>query len=188
MRFPATLLLLSSLLQAEEIPAGTRFLLRAEQSVSTRTAKTGDRVRFRTVFPAVDGDRVVVPPGTYVDTEVALVKKSKWVGGRGQLILQALRIVLPNGKVYPIDALGFAPFPATAMRLPRSQPELRVAGVFAGLYTLGVAAYGSTKDKVVIGVIDAGLLATALTRRGTEIEIQEGMEVSAFLDRAVPLD
>jgi hypothetical protein len=56
------------------------------------------------------------------------------------------------------------------------------------LYTVGAAAYGSTKERAVIGVIDAGLLTAALGRRGTEIEIRAGMEVSAFLDQAVPLD
>jgi hypothetical protein len=140
------------------------------------------------VFAAVDGDRVVVPAGTFVDAEVTSVKQSGWVGGHAKLTLQATRIVLPNGTVHPVTALGFAPFPANSMRPPQQRPYLGVAGVFAGLYTLGAVAYGSTKERAVIGVIDAGLLTAALARRGTEIEIREGVEVSAFLDQAVPLN
>src|SRR5438876_5262249 len=51
---------LLSTASAAEIPAGTHLLLRMENSVSSRTAKAGDGVYFRTVTPLSAGGRIMV--------------------------------------------------------------------------------------------------------------------------------
>lgn len=145
-------------------------------------------MRLRTVFPAAEGERVVVPAGALVEAEVATVQRSKWVGGHARLTLHATRIILPDGRVYPLTALEFDTLPANAMRPPPRRPYLALAGVFAGLYTVGAVAVGTTKDRAVISVLDAALVVAVFGGRGTEIEIREGMELFAVLEQAVPLD
>ena len=43
------------------IPAGTRFSVVLENGISTRSAKPGDSLYFRTSFPVTEGNRIIVP-------------------------------------------------------------------------------------------------------------------------------
>jgi hypothetical protein len=182
------LTLLPRLLFAEEIPAGTRLVLRAEQAVGSRTSKTGDRLHLRVVAPAIYEDRIVVPADSFVEAEVVSAVRTRWVGGRAVLTLRASRIVLPDGRIRPLTSLTFHPYPVQAQRRPPRRPYLTVTGVTVGLMGISVMSYGSTNDRLVVGGMGAGVTTAALLGRGTEIEIREGMALEAHFDQGVPLD
>ena len=52
------------------VPAGTRVAVVLENGISTRSAKAGDSLYFRTSFPITQNNRVVVPVGSYLRGEL----------------------------------------------------------------------------------------------------------------------
>jgi len=79
---------------AAEIPAGTHLLLRMENSISSRTAKAGDGVYFRTVTPLSAGGKIVVPPGSYAQGIVTRAERGKRAHGQAGLEIQLIMLML----------------------------------------------------------------------------------------------
>ena len=52
------------------VPAGTRVAVVLENGISTRSAKAGDSLYFRTAFPITQSNRVIVPVGSYLRGEL----------------------------------------------------------------------------------------------------------------------
>jgi hypothetical protein len=48
------------------VPAGTRFSLAVAQAISFKHTRPGDRINLQVIFPVAVGNRMVIPPGTYV--------------------------------------------------------------------------------------------------------------------------
>lgn len=48
------------------VPAGTRFSLALAQAISAKHTRPGASINLQFVFPVVVGNRMVIPPGTYV--------------------------------------------------------------------------------------------------------------------------
>ena len=67
---------------AAEIPQGSHALLRLVNSISTRTAREGDFVYFRTATPIAAHDAIVVPADSYVQGVVTHSVRSGRVKGR----------------------------------------------------------------------------------------------------------
>src|SRR5215467_87054 len=57
------------------IPAGTRLSLALFRSISFKHTKSGDPVHLQVVFPVTVGNRMVIPPGTYVLGVVDAIKR-----------------------------------------------------------------------------------------------------------------
>ena len=57
------------------IPAGTRLSLALFRSISFKHTKPGDPVHLQVVFPVTVGNRMVIPPGTYVQGVVDAIKR-----------------------------------------------------------------------------------------------------------------
>ena len=53
-----------------DVPAGTRFAVVLENGISTRGAKPGDSLYFRTSFPITQNNRIVIPIGCYLRGEL----------------------------------------------------------------------------------------------------------------------
>ena len=66
-------------------------------SVSTKTAVSGERVYLESVFPILVNGHVVIPPGSYVAGTVTEVKRPGRVKGRGELYVRFDSLTLPNG-------------------------------------------------------------------------------------------
>ena len=52
------------------VPAGTRVAVVLENGISTRSAKAGDSLYFRTSFPITQNNHVVIPVGSYLRGEL----------------------------------------------------------------------------------------------------------------------
>lgn len=98
--------ILTALLCATDLPAqtytvepGTRIPLALINSVSTKTAVPGDRVYLETVYPIVSDNRILIPPGSYVNGTVTKSTRPGRVKGRGELYVRFDSITLPNGVV-----------------------------------------------------------------------------------------
>ena len=78
------------------IPSGTRVAVVLENGISTRSAKAGDSVYFRTSFPITQNNHVVVPVGSYLRGELLESKRPGRIKGRGEFRMKLNTLILKN--------------------------------------------------------------------------------------------
>ena len=78
------------------VPAGTRIPLVLTHPVQSRVIHRGDDIYAQVTAPVRSGDQMVIPPGTFVQ---GTVDKLDARGGRGQLHLQSMAVIFPDGYV-----------------------------------------------------------------------------------------
>lgn len=80
------------------VAAGTRVPLTLINGVSTKHTVEGDRVYLQTVYPILVQNRIVIPPGSYVQGTITEVKRPGHLHDRrGEIYLRFDSMVLPNG-------------------------------------------------------------------------------------------
>lgn len=84
------------------IPAGTLVKLNLEESLSTRTNKTGQMVRFSVVEDIKIGNRTVIKKGATARAQLEKVRSPGRFGRNGSLKLRYLTVTSTNGKELPI--------------------------------------------------------------------------------------
>jgi hypothetical protein len=79
------------------IPAGTQIPISLAQAISTKNAREGDAVYAQTTFPFVMNDRVLVPPGTYIQGKISRVERAGHGHGRAQILMHFTSMIYPSG-------------------------------------------------------------------------------------------
>lgn len=87
-----------------EVPAGTLVHLRIDETVNSKTHKTGDWYAISLLQPVMLGDRTLVPAGTTGRGQVVHSAKSSWGGKAGELILGA-RYLEYDGRRIPLRGM-----------------------------------------------------------------------------------
>src|SRR4030081_237804 len=105
MRFAVVTLAVTLSASAAEIPKGSHALLRMVNSISTRTARDGDYVYFRTAAPIAESDAMVVPSESYVQGGDTHSFRSGRVKGRAELAIRIESLTLPSGKVVRLSPM-----------------------------------------------------------------------------------
>ena len=187
--------------RANDIPAGAHVLLRMENSVSTRTAQTGDFVYLRTASPIAVGGAIAVPAGSYVQGVVTEAKRSGRVKGRAQLGIRLETLTLESGKVFRFTPhLSSVDSDETGQKVtgkenaveqsPEKGKDFERIAIMAG----SGGAIGGLADRSWKGAgIGAGAgtavgLATVLLTRGAEVELKHGATLDVVFDRPVSLE
>ena len=180
------------------IPAGTKFPVVLENGISTRGAKPGDSLYFRTVFPVTQNNRIVIPVGSYMKGELLESKRPGRIKGRGEFRMKLNTLILPNG--YTVD-LNASPRSADTGGKETIDSEGKVTGTSSKGKDVGTVAK-TTAAGAGIGAIAgggkgagigagigglAGLGAVLLTR-GPEAELPRGSTLDVQLERDVTLD
>lgn len=180
------------------IPAGTRLPVVLENGISTRSAKPGDSLYFRTAFPVTLGNRIVIPVGSYMRGELLESKRPGRIKGRGEFRMRLNTLILPNG--YTVD-LKAAPRSADSGGKETMDSEGKVSGDTSKGKDVGAVA-GTTVTGAGIGAIAgggkgagigagigglAGLGAVLLTR-GPDAELPRGSTLDIVLEREVTLE
>jgi len=186
--------------QVNEIPQGSHVLLRFVNSINTRTAREGDFVYLRTASPISTGDHIVVPEECYVQGVVARTKRSGRVSGRAELAIRLDTMTFPSGRV-----VKFTPKVASVDSGNSGQRVEGQEGVIQQATSIGEdaqriailagtgASIGGIADNSWSGAgIGAGIgagvgIATALLRRGHEVDLHSGMSIDVVFDRTVTL-
>ncbi len=83
------------------LPAGTQIPLALQRAISTKTSRPGDMVYLLTTAPVVLGDRVVIPPDTFVQGQIAKIT-IEGVNRDGELRIRSPRIVFASGYAVAI--------------------------------------------------------------------------------------
>jgi hypothetical protein len=180
------------------VPAGTRFAVVLENGISTRSAKPGDSLYFRTSFPITENNRVVVPVGSYLRGELLESKRPGRIKGRGEFRMRLNTLIFPNG--YTVD-LNAAPRSADSGGKETMDSEGKMTGsggkgkdvgtvatttvTGAGIGAIAGGAKGAGIGAGIGGL--AGLGAVLLTR-GPEAELPRGSTLDVVLEHELALD
>jgi hypothetical protein len=180
------------------VPAGTRFAVVLENGISTRGAKPGDSLYFRTSFPITQNNRIVVPVGSYLRGELIESKRPGRIKGRGEFRMRLNTLIFPNG--YTVD-LTAAPRSADSGGNETMDSEGKMTGpggkgkdvgtvatttvTGAGIGAIAGGAKGAGIGAGIGGL--AGLGAVLLTR-GPEAELPRGSTLDVVLEHELALD
>ncbi|HMK24306.1 MAG TPA: hypothetical protein VK466_18390, partial [Terriglobales bacterium] len=94
--------LLSLVVAAQTIPAGTNLSVRIGQEISSGTAKVGDKFNATLTHDLVVGGKTLAKTGAPARGKVTLAKSSGRLHAPGQLSIR-LTSVEVNGKMLPIS-------------------------------------------------------------------------------------
>jgi type IV secretion system protein VirB10 len=142
------------------IPSGTRVGVVLENGISTRSAKAGDSLYFRTSFPITQNNHIVIPIGSYLRGELLEAKRPGRIKGKG-------KVTGPGGKGKDVGTVA----------------ETTVAG--AGIGAIAGGAKGAGIGAGVGGVIG---LATVLLTRGPDAQLPRGSTLDIVLEHELSLD
>ena len=180
------------------VPAGTRVAVVLENGISTRSAKAGDSLYFRTSFPVTQNNRVVVPVGSYLRGELLESKRPGRIKGRGEFRLKLNTLIFPNG--YTVD-LNAVPRSADSGGKETMDPEGKVTGesgkgrdaktvATTTVAGAGIGAIAAGAKGAGIGAGIGGLtgLGAVLLTRGPEAQLPRGSTLDIVLEHALSLD
>ena len=197
---PASLALIHAL-PAAEIPKGTHVLLRMVNSVTTRTARSGDQVYMRTASPVVAGDTIAVPVESYVQATITSTKRGGRVAGRAELSLRLDSLTLRNGKTYRfsgvVDSVDSQGSSQTALKEEgvvrqgsgREQDAGRVLVTAGGGAALGGMVDRSVKGAAIGGGAGAAAgLAAVLLTRGQDVQLRAGATLDIVIERPLVVE
>jgi hypothetical protein len=185
---------------AAEIPQGAHVLLRLVNSISTRTAREGDFVYFRTATPIAADNAIVVPADSYVQGVVTRSTRSGRVKGTAELAIRIENLTLASGKVVKLTpTLASVDSGDGGQKVVGKENQVKEgtshgtdAVRIAGTSAAG-AAIGALADRSVRGAgIGAGAgaaagLATVLLTRGREVELRQGSTIDVVFDKPIPV-
>lgn len=179
------------------VSAGKRFRVRMNETISSKTAKVGDKFTVNVVDPVYSNTGVVViPSGSEIIGRVDVVKPAVKGGKVGEIDVSFRQLVLPNGTKRTIngsltdlisddaksDAEGTAKGDKTKYR-----KVIFIGGGAAGGAVLG-GAVGGGKGALIGGLIGAGagFLGERYTK-GENAEVKSGTEFGIYLNQAISL-
>ena len=163
-----------------EIPVGTEFDVRLQNSLSSGSAHVEDRFEATTVVDLKDGDRVLVPAGAVMRGVVSAVTKAGRIERKGALTVTFDRITVGE-RSYPIKATVEQALESEGIR-----GELGKIGAGAGVGAVLGAVLGGTKGALA-GIVIGGGGVTAATD-GKDVELPAGTALRVRLDTALVVD
>lgn len=181
------------------IPVGTRIPLTLKQSISTKTARTGDPVYAETAFPFVLNERVVIPAGTYVQGKVERAQRGGHVKGRAELLVHFTSLIYPNGytlllggsientpgaeKTSMKDSEGTVQEDSDIGKKAKTTAEGATTGAVIGAVTNGLKGAG-----IGAGVGGVAGLAVGMLSRGADVRLEPGTSIEMEIQREVTVD
>lgn len=190
------------------VPAGTKVLLETRSSINTKSAKPGDGVYLYSTFPAIVGNRVVIPAGVYVQGVVdSVVRPGRGVGAKkAQLNMHFTSMIFPNGSVVEIPGVVNSLPGAEHQQVNGDEGTIQQNGGSNKAHNAGETAKIAVPTGATIGSIGglegghplagglegaaAGLAAAgivALFTRGADVNIPSGSQVEMVLQRPLQL-
>ncbi len=182
-----------------EVSAGTTIPVTLAHTLTTKTARVGDFVVFKTMSPVFSQERqLAIPAESVIRGTVVGVKRPGRVKGRAELRIHLERLSLPNGYTMELNASLEPPGPdhpgdgegGTIAGEPGKAHDAITVATFSGQGAmLGGVAGQSAKDAAVgagAGAL-AGLIGVLLSR-GPEIRLEPGTPFRISLSRLLRVD
>lgn len=182
------------------IPAGTKVPLRLESGISTKNAKPGDGVYARTTFPVAIDDRIVIPSGTYIQGEIASVKRAGRVHGKAEVLMHFRTMIYPSGYTVALPgALEGAPdAESTHVKgkegtVQQDSDTGKKVATAAKTAATG-AVVGAVVDRSISGAAIGGGMGAAvgtaigMLTRGTDVRLPAGTTLEMVFERSVTVN
>ena len=191
----------SAVPNAITIPAGTKIPIELRNAISTKSNHEGDPVYAKTTFPVVFDERIVIPPGTYMQGRIASIKPAGRVKGRAEVMMHFTTLIYPSGYTVVLPgSLENAPSvdkatvndkegtitgdsgkgdKVTKVVVPAAGGGALAGGLATG--TRGGAAAGAGIGAAV------GIMGAMLTHNN-EVKLTPGMTFEVVLQRDVTVD
>jgi hypothetical protein len=181
------------------IPAGARIPLSLKQAISTKTAREGDPVYCETTFPYVINDRILIPPGTYVQGKLSHVQRGGRVKGRAEVLIHFTSLIYPSGYTVMLGG-SLENVPGTEhTSVKDSEGTVRQdsdtgkkIGTVAGTATTGavIGAIAHGAKGAGIGAAGGGAVgaAIAMLTRGSDVRLEPGASIEMEVQRDVAVD
>jgi hypothetical protein len=182
------------------VPSGTRVPLIMKQGLTTKNARPGDPVYAQTSFPIVIKDRIVIPPGTFVQGEIRRVQRPGRVKGRAELQISFTSMIFPNGYTLLLPgAVQGTPGDQNTAGVKGKEGTIQGTGskgkdvgtvVGTAVPGAGIGAIAGGAKGAGIGALSGGALglATLLFTRGPEINLAVGDSIEMVLERSITID
>ena len=183
------------------IPSGTKIPIQLRNAISTKSSHEGDPVYAQTTFPVVLDERIVIPPGTYMQGRIASIKPAGRLKGRAEVMMHFTTLIYPSGYTVVLPgSLEDAPSVDKA-RVKDKEGTItgdrdkgsKVAtvavpaaegGALGGALATGTR--GGTAAGAGIGAA-VGIVGAMLTKN-SEVKLMPGMTFEVVLQRDVPVD
>lgn len=187
------------------VASGTRVLLTLINGVSTKHSTEGDRIYLQTAYPILVRNRIVIPPGSYVEGTLTEVKRpGRQKNRRGEIYLRFDSLTLPNGVTRDFRARIGGLDGDRNEELDKSEGKVKAAGNKAGeARTVAETAAAGASVGSIAGAVSghpglglgigaaggaaAGLMAVLLTR-GPDAVLARGTTLEMVLDRPLTFE
>ena len=185
------------------IPAGTKVPLLLKQAISTKNAREGDPVYAETAFPFVVNDRVLIPPGTYIQGKIMHTEHAGRSKKRAELLIHFTSMIYPSGYTVMLpgsvdntpgaDDKGVKDSEGTIQQDKdtgkRVEDAAKGAAVGGTVGSIGGAAAGGYNGARIGGLAGiAGGVAWALLKHGPEVKLEVGTSIEMQIQRDVKID
>jgi len=181
------------------IPAGTRVLMVLKSPLHTTSGTAGSGLYLETLYPVVQGNRVVIPAHTQVQGVVEADKRPGHLNRVSEFRFRFTTLIFPNNFVAPIDGVLQSIPGAKNIRThdkdgtlkPVNQTEKVVTPAAAS--AVGGAIIGAHRGFGIGLLPGAGLgaalgLGAVLLKRGDEINLPRGISVEMILQAPFSLE
>ncbi len=179
------------------VQEGTKLRVSLESTLSTKTARQGDRFTAVVREPIYVDGKEVIPYGSRIDGRVSQVERPGRVHGVGKLDIAFEKIELPNGYSETIVASTVGVESQDKTKVGKegevSGPSSRKRDVeetaAGGGIGAGIGAIaGGAKGTAIGGGVGALIgLADSMRRRGKDLELPAGTPLIIRLDRPLTL-
>ncbi len=159
------------------VPAGTQMSVEIVSSVTTKTAKVGDRVDGRLATDLIVDGKTLVMAGSPVHGAVTeVVSGSQKIGGIPTLGMTFDRLTLTGADTVAISG--------RIVQLGKSDTGRDTAKIAGGALAGAVIGHqiDSDKGKIIGGILGGAAGAVAAKKTGTEVELPSGTVVGFLLD------
>lgn len=179
------------------VQEGTTLRVTLDSTLSTRSARPGDRFTAMVREPIYVNNKEAIPYGTKIEGRVSQVERPGHVHGVGKLDIAFERILLPNGYSETIVASTAGAESTEKTKVAKegtiSGPSSRKrdaaeiaagGGIGAGIGAIA----GGAKGTAIGGGVGALIgLADTMRRRGKDLELPAGTTLVIRLDRPLNL-
>ena len=164
-----------------EIPVGTEFDVRLQNSLSSKTAQVEDRFEATTMVDLLDErGRVLVPSGSVMRGVVSSVNRATRTDRKGSLTVAFDRVTI-NGRAHPMRATV-----TQALESEGIKGEAGKIGIGAGAGAILGAILGGAKGALAGILIGGG--GTIAATEGKDVELPVGTTLRVRLDSPLTLN
>jgi len=165
---------------ANEIPVGTEFDVRLQNSLGSKTSEVEDRFEATTMVDLRDErGRVIVPAGSTMRGVVSSVKRAGRIERTGSMTVAFDRITI-NGRSYPMRATVTQAIESEGIR-----SEGEKIGIGAGAGAIIGAILGGAKGALAGILIGGG--GTIAATEGKDVELPAGTVLRVRVDAPLSL-